>query len=129
MYYIQQNYSRESPATTPKRHPYTLCICPNLQGFQGSFMVILSPSINPPQTTHNINYSQYTRIYHIMGVFKLEAVGKVTITQTPNVCRIMAFWAVLRRFGPLFYLLLSVGRGRRLFRIDCRGGLVLRFRV
>ena len=26
-------------------------------------------------------------------------------TRTPNVCRIMAFWAILGGFGPLFYLL------------------------
>ena len=32
--------------------------------------------------------------------------GYVT-TWTPKVCRIMAFWAIFKRFGPLFYLLLG----------------------
>ena len=27
---------------------------------------------------------------------------------TPKVCRIMAFWAIFRGFGPLFYLVLGV---------------------
>ena len=31
----------------------------------------------------------------------------VGTTYTPKVCRIMAFWAIFRGFGPLFYLLLG----------------------
>ena len=30
-------------------------------------------------------------------------------TWTPKVCRLMAFWAIFRDFGPLFYLLWGLG--------------------
>ena len=38
------------------------------------------------------------------------------LSWTPKVCRIMAFWAIFRGFGPLFYLLwgFRVGLGFRM---------------
>ena len=41
----------------------------------------------------------------------LTTVGvTLTTTCTPKVCRIMAFWAIFKGFGPLFYLLWGLGR-------------------
>ena len=36
--------------------------------------------------------------------------GEETLTWTPKVCRIMAFWAIFRGFRPLFYLLWGFGK-------------------
>ena len=38
---------------------------------------------------------------------KLECRLAIGLTLTPKVCRIMAFWAIFRSFGLLFYLLLG----------------------
>ena len=38
------------------------------------------------------------------GEVQLRVITPVMTTQSPKVCRIMAFWAIFRGLGPLFHL-------------------------
>ena len=64
---------------------------------------------NMPKAIFYLLKGDYTLVSTDMGT-RISLLFKTSSrTRAPKVCRIMAFWAFVKGFGPLFYLLLGTG--------------------